>query len=136
MTPQEIFQIAKEEIHKIYPKVKGIYVFGSFASRTETKDSDLDIAILLDKPAESTVLWNLAQNIAYRIHREVDLIDLFTASTVLRFQIITTAKRIEESDFKACDLFEDLSFSMYIRFNEERKGILEDIKKTGRILNG
>lgn len=136
MQRNEIFSIAQEEIRQAYPQVKGIYVFGSFASKTETQDSDLDIALLLDKPADSVTLWNVAQNIAYRIHREVDLVDLLAASTVFRFQIVTTAKLIDCQDFKSCDLFEDLSYSMYLRFNEERKEILEDIKNSGRILNG
>lgn len=129
----KIFAIAKKEIIQVFPRVKGIYVFGSFAKNEDTKESDLDLAILLDRPADKVMLWDLAQEIAIKINRDVDLIDLFSASTVFQFQIISSGKRIDSQDLKACDSFEDLTYSMYIRFNESRQDTLDDIKKRGSI---
>ncbi len=133
MDDKEVFSIAIDEIKKEFPKIKGIYVFGSFAKKEHNDNSDLDIAILLDKPADTVTLWNVSQNIASRIQRDVDLIDLLAASTVFRFQIISTAKRIDTLNLKTCDAFEDLTYGMYIRLNDERKEILDDIKERGRI---
>jgi predicted nucleotidyltransferase len=129
----KIFKAALKEITESFPNVKGVYVFGSFAKGEETQESDLDLAILLDKPADKVKLWDVAQNIAIQIQRDVDLIDLLSTSTVFQFQIITTAKNIYSQDFKACDAFEDLTYAMYIRFNESRQEILDDIKKSGKI---
>lgn len=136
MNKEEIYSVAVEEIRRSFPEVKGIYVFGSIVSDFFNENSDLDLAILLNKPADPLLIWEVAQNIAYRINRDVDLIDLLNATTVMRFQIISTAKRIDTQNFPACDQFEDLAYSMYLRFNEERKDILEDIKKSGKIYNG
>lgn len=133
MGHNEIVTIALEEIRKTFPSVQGVYLFGSFAKAEENSESDLDLALLLDRPANTITLWNVAQNIAVRIQRDVDLIDLLTASTVLRFQIISSAKRIDHQNFKSCDSFEDLSWAMYLRLNEERKEILSDIENRGRI---
>lgn len=133
MNSSDISSIALAEIKKAFPTVQGVYLFGSFAKGEETKESDLDIAVLLEKSAGSVILWNIAQNIACKIQRDVDLIDLLAASTVFRFQIISAAKKIDNQNPKSCDSFEDLTWSMYLRFNEERKELLEDIKNRGRI---
>ncbi len=130
---EKIYAIALKEIRDAFPNVKGVYVFGSFAKSEEGKESDLDLAILLDKPADKVKLWDTAQNIAIQIQRDVDLVDLLSATTVFQYQIITTAKRIDTLDFKACDSFEDLTYAMYVRFNESRQETLDDIKNRGRI---
>lgn len=109
------------------------WTYPSVSKEEETEESDLDLAILLDKPADTIKLWDLAQKIATRIQREVDLIDLLAATTVFCFQIISTAKRIDNQNLQSCDSFEDLSYSMYLRLNEQRKEILDEIKNRGRI---
>jgi len=116
--------------------ILAIYLFGSHGTPYENKESDLDIAILPLHPFDSLQRWQLAQEVAYAIHRDVDLIDLTQASTVLRFQIIGLGKRVFCSNPFASDLFETTTYSAYVRFNDERRELLDAIKKRGRILNG
>lgn len=69
----------------------------------------------------------LAQQLADILNTDVDLVDLRAASTILRFEIIGKGKRIFCQDETICDLFEITVFSMYQRFQEERKAIVEEI---------
>lgn len=64
---------------------------------------------------------------------DVDLVNLQQANIDFRFIIVSTAKRIFCADRTFCDNFEMITYSMYQYFEEERKPIIEDIKKRGRI---
>jgi uncharacterized protein len=116
------------------PNIQAIYIFGSFAAGTAGVYSDIDIAILPAKALHNALArWKLSRDIALLIKRDVDLIDLRQVSTVMRFQIISTGVCIYSQDIHAQDMFEDFVYSSYLRFNEERKGILTDIQQRGRI---
>lgn len=121
--------------HK-HPDVQAIYVFGSSGTVYENKESDLDLAMLSPEKMTSTDRWQLAEEIAYLIHRDVDLIDLREASTVLRFQIISSGQRVYCQNPYECDLFETFVYSAYVRFNDERRDLLNDIHQRGNIFNG
>lgn len=113
--------------------VQAIYLFGSAAKEEMHQYSDIDLAILCGKPMESVELWRLAQNLAGTSGRDIDLIDLNKASTVMRMQVISQGRRLVCHDFTVCERFEDLVFSDYARLNEEREGILESIQRQGAI---
>jgi len=61
---------------------KAIYLFGSFAKGVATKSSDVDIAYLSDSSIDNVARWNLAQDIAIALKKDVDLIDLKQAHTI------------------------------------------------------
>jgi predicted nucleotidyltransferase len=126
---QKIIQEAIEIIKKNIKDVMGIYIFGSFATSFATKESDLDIAILGTEKFKEIFLWELAQKIASKINKDVDLVDLLNVSTVLRFQIINEGKLVYCRDKKKCNFFENKTDSLYLDLNIIRKDILEDIKK-------
>lgn len=54
--------------------------------------------------------------------REVDVVDLASASTVMRAQVISGGKHIYCTNETACKTFEDYVYSSYARLNEERRG--------------
>lgn len=118
------------------PTIVGMYLFGSYGTAYERTDSDIDLAVLPVTPINPATLWQLAQRIAVIGKRNVDLIDLSNASTVFRFHIISVGQRIYCNDLLACELFETIVYSAYVRFNEERKELLQDIQRRGRIFNG
>jgi len=116
------------------PNVRAGYVFGSRADGTQRTQSDWDIAFLLDdKPMDSVQRWNLAQKLASALNADVDLIDLQAASTVLRFEIITTGERLFCTDHFFCENFEIMVYSSYQYLQVERRDILEDIKQRGSV---
>ena len=120
-------------IHSALPDVIAVYVFGSAVSGRTHPGSDIDLAVLADSPLDPERLWKLAQDIAGLAVREVDLVDLRRASTVMRMQIISGGRRLFCRDPAACDGFEDFVFSDFARLNEERAGILEDVERRGNV---
>ncbi len=111
----------------------GIYVFGSWGTASERGDSDLDLAVLSRQVLAAARTWNIAQELAGLAGRNVDLVDLHAASTVMRVQVIAYGERLFCGDEGQCTEFEDMTFSDYARLNEERAGILEDIQRRGSI---
>lgn len=118
------------------PKLQGVYLFGSQADGTARAHSDYDIAFLVEwghSPSRRE-LWELSLLLAKQLRVDyVDLIDLQNASTVFRFEIVSTGERIFTKDEDYCATFEMTVYSMYQRLNFERREILEDIKKRGYI---
>ena len=63
------------------------------------------------------------------------MINLRLASTVFQKEIIAADRRIYCADEYAADEFEMLTFSYYQKLNEERAGILDAAKRSGRFLD-
>ncbi len=121
------------EIHAAVPGVLAIYRFGTWGTRNERAQSDIDLAILASEPLAATTRWQLAQHLAGIAKRDVDLVDLRKASTVMAAQIIAKGVRLCCSDENACAQFEDFVYASYARLNEERRAILNDIQARGSV---
>lgn len=115
------------------PDVLAIYLFGTHASDFERSDSDIDVAVLGSRPLDSVMVWELSQQLATKLKREVDLVDLATASTVLKAQIVVHGERIWCGAVAHCEQYEVYVLSAYARLNEERKYILDDVLSRGSV---
>lgn len=129
----DIIDTCMRTIKQEFPSVVGIWLFGSIAAENSTSESDIDLAILLPEKADAVKLWQCAQNIASTVNQDTDLVDLLEASTVFRAQVVQNGKRIYAADKFKCDMFETQALSSYLRFNEERKELLDDIKSRGKV---
>lgn len=115
------------------PDVVAVYLFGSQASGQSTADSDVDLAVLGADRLDPVARWELQEDLAARLHRKVDLVDLRGASTVMRVQVLDRANVLFDGNPGARALFEATALSSYARLNEERRGILIDIRARGTI---
>jgi len=118
------------------PGLLAVYRFGSFGTSAARAESDIDLAFLAKASPNPAQCWRLAQQIAILFRRDVDLVDLARANTVFRLQVIAHGTRIYCADEAWVEPFEDLVFSAYARLNEERRGILQDIKERGSVYGG
>lgn len=125
-----------ETLKLALPDLVAIYQFGSHGSASERHDSDVDVAILGRRPCDPGVVWDTSQQLAIKLGREVDLVDLATASTVLQAQVVTSGERVFCGDAAYCDSYEDYILSAYARLNEERKAILSDVLSRGSVYGG
>lgn len=115
--------------------VKAIYLYGSVITEYFNNESDIDIAILLDKKIDSEKLFELTKKLTNNLNKDVDLVQLDNVSTVLQFQIIQTGNRVFCNDEKYCNGYESQIFCDYIELNELRKPYLDEIAKTGKVLD-
>lgn len=129
---QQKIQIIENLQDKI-PELVGIYIFGSYADNSATKESDIDIAFLSYKRITAVEKWKIQEELASILNNDVDLIDLKAATTIFRAEIIDKGNLIFSADSYQIDFFEMTTYSMYADLNETRMDILSDYKeKYGR----
>lgn len=113
--------------------VQAVYAFGSRAGGTARPDSDLDLAVLTDRPLDPLARFDAQEALAAALGLDVDLVDLQAASTVMRAEVLRTGRVLLDADPGARAHFEVRALSAYALLNEERRGILEDIGGRGRV---
>ncbi len=127
--------IIKTVLH-YYPTVQGIYLFGSYLTEDEWKDSDVDIALLLPhelaKREGALAVSECRHALEDELEKPVDLLNARLVSTVMQMQIVTTGRLLYTGDEYTVQEFEMLTFSYYQKLNEERREILEAFQATGR----
>lgn len=111
-----------EVLQPLEPKV--VYVFGSVAAGRDRPDSDVDLGVLPGRRCDPYEVFQLGQQLAARLRREVDLVDLSQASAVLRARVVTTGRRLATQDERRAAEFEMYALSDYARANEERRPVL------------
>jgi predicted nucleotidyltransferase len=129
ITDSDILAAVREAL----PEVRRVYLFGSRAVGEEWPDSDLDLAVVLDGPADPVSLWMAGEEIASRLDVDVDLIDLLTADTLLKHQIVTTGKRLFAADPMDAERYEIFILKDMMDLNEIRAPLIADIKRRGSV---
>jgi len=108
-----------------------IILFGSAASGKLRPDSDLDLAFLSDLKFDAYDIFLYANRLADSLGRDIDLIDLGKASTVLKAQIIGKGKVIFNGDNLRRMVFAMNALKEYAVLNEERQCILDRYQERG-----
>jgi predicted nucleotidyltransferase len=129
ITDSDILAAVREAL----PGVRRVYLFGSRAAGEEWPDSDLDLAVVLDGPADPVSLWMAGEDIASRLDVDVDLIDLLTADTVLKHQIVTTGRRLFAADPMDAERYEIFILKDMMDLEEIRAPLIADIKRRGSV---
>ena len=127
--PAEVGRVVEE----LFPEALGVWVYGSFADGYARRDSDVDIGILPDRPVEWWDRHCRATELASRLHREVDLVDLSEVSDLLRFEALTRGIRVKARDPDAADRFEMAAVGMYMDLRDETAEWLAEIRVRGTV---
>ncbi|MEW6246463.1 MAG: nucleotidyltransferase domain-containing protein [Nitrospirota bacterium] len=126
-------QALVDYIKKAVPGLIALYRFGSRGKDGARPDSDVDLAVLDREPLPDVRRFELAQELAAQLHRDVDLVDLCKASTVMRMQVLSTGSCLEAPDDLARRQFEMYAYADYARLNEERREIVKGIAERGLV---
>jgi predicted nucleotidyltransferase len=118
------------------PETQALYLFGSTATGGMTRNSDIDIAVLLPVLQAGTADKKLSLEVKPFLDeiagRPVDLINLRMVSVVFKKEIIFTGERFFTADITAAEEFEMLTMSYYQKLNDERREILEELFRSKR----
>lgn len=114
------------------PDVQAIYLFGSQATGGAGRHSDVDLAVLLPSPLAAERRWELMATVANRLDRDVDLVDLRRATTVMQYQVISEGMRLWHQGGDA-DEFELAILSEYWDLQIQRRELIADIKQRGTV---
>ena len=98
ITPPAQVDVQLREVFRHFPKIALAVLFGSVASGHPRADSDLDIAVIADRPLNVEDKISFIGALADQIGRPVDLIDLSTVTEPLLGQILRHGRRIMGSD--------------------------------------
>ena len=119
-------------LKKNLPDLMAVYAFGSQVSGSATKQSDVDLAVLVEGYASADFLWKLSGDLAQLVDCAVDLLDFRAASTVMQSQILNTGKRLWAKDISA-SLYECFVLNEKNALDEARAPLIALIEKEGRV---
>lgn len=128
---EDVNKIVEFLVEKLQPNF--VYLFGSFAKGEGREDSDIDVAIHVDGKIDEYELFTLANELSFIVKRDVQLINLKNISTVFSAQIVGTREIIYSIEENKRIEYEIRAFKDYAKLNEERKVVLDAIKKDGKI---
>ena len=83
-----------------HPNIKLCILFGSAASGRESASSDLDIAVAGSQPLSGDEYLELMEAFSSATHREIDLLDLATATGVILKQALSKGVVLQNLDKK------------------------------------
>lgn len=118
-------------VEEVFPEALGVWIYGSFADGWARQDSDIDIAILPDRPLDG---WDMFERTAeIRVGRDVDLVDLSAVSDLLQYEATTRGVRIAARDPLRCDLFETAAMAKWLDERRMLRDWTRDIKERGTV---
>lgn len=123
-----VLEILRREL----PQLAAVYLFGSAANGLLRPDSDIDLALHAGAPIDRTHLLELQATLAKLLHRDVDLVDLAEASTILQMQVIGEGRQVDAADPVAAAHFEVRVMREYQDLKARRAEIEADIVRRGR----
>lgn len=110
-----------------------IVIFGSAVRGSLREDSDIDIAFLSEQETDEYQIFLAAGQLAEKLGRDVDLVDLKKASTVFKAQVIGYGKAIYVADANKFDNERIRILKEYALLNEEREEILKAIRQRKQV---
>ena len=115
--------------------LQAVYLHGSWATEFARPDSDVDLGLLAAMPIDPALRLQLALRLQRDMDNDagVDIADLRRADTVFAAHVVSEGRRLLCLDSDATARFEALALAKYARLNEERAGILADIRQRGTI---
>lgn len=129
--PEELRSIT-DLLANALPSLQALYLFGSQATGEASRDSDVDLAVLLPEPLSTEQRWQLSNALADRLGKAVDLIDLRQASTVMQQQVLSEGLRLWQRGNDS-DEFELTVQSEYWDLTIQRRELIADIQQRGSI---
>jgi uncharacterized protein len=126
---REIVRVLRDAV----PGLQLVLLFGSHARGDATPRSDVDVALLASQAPAPSRLLAVRQELELATGSDVHLVDLRAPSTVFRHEIVQHGEVLYGVGGAEVEGFLDFALRDYVRLNEERAGILQDIRERGHV---
>jgi uncharacterized protein len=133
-TADPFLRSARDAVLRLLPNIEAMYVFGSFARGNVVADSDLDLAVLATVPLEPLRRLEAQRELSVILNRDVDLVDLRVAESVLQSEVINDGVVLFQSDPMRTLDFEAGVLGDYAELLDATRALREDIRGRGRVL--
>ncbi len=130
--------VSEAIVRLLRQRLDGLLAVHGFGSRVQghaSRDSDLDVAVLVTGYADPLQLWELSGELSDLAGCSVDLLDLRAASTVMQYQVLTTGVRWWAANAEATEV-ELAMLSEKFDLDLSRQALLRDIQSRGRVYGG
>ncbi|MTV49260.1 nucleotidyltransferase domain-containing protein [Heliobacillus mobilis] len=131
LSPEGIATIILPILEKAFHPY-AVILFGSSINNRLRPDSDIDIAFLSEAFFDDFPVFQVGLELAVLLNRDVDLVNLSTASTVFQTQVLSTGTLIFCCDKQRLLEFHTLALKKYTRLNEERQCIFDAARERMR----
>jgi predicted nucleotidyltransferase len=123
-----------EKVFQKYPQIQAVYLFGSTASGKTHAESDLDLAILPEKPSLRSKKLAILADLTREGFSDVDLVFLDTNDVVIKFEsvrqnrLIYCSKDFEANAFFSLVVRQYFDFAPYLKIQREayKRRVLHD----------
>jgi predicted nucleotidyltransferase len=129
-----LLRSATDAVLELFPDIEALYVFGSIARGEATAESDLDLAVLMATPIEPLVRFDMQRDLSARLGRDVDLVDLHNANSVLRSEVVNGGVSLFQRDPMRTLEFEARVLGEYADLLDATRELRGDIHVRGRVL--
>ena len=133
LDPSVLLRNACDAVLHLVPDALAVYVFGSFADASERADSDLDIAVLGERPLDPLRRMELQRQLGARLDRDVDFVDLRTASAVLSQEVLARGRILFKRDDARVLDFEARALGEYAALMDATRALRESARERGRV---
>lgn len=126
----------KEDIKSVFIgkyDIECIVIFGSYVRESQTPQSDIDIAIKIKGGITKKELNDISKQLEEIIKKEVDLIDLDNANSILKYEILYSGMPIYIKNEYYYDLYVIDACNEFLEVNEDRESIINRIIAGGDI---
>ena len=120
------------------PDLWAVYLFGSICTDRFNADSDIDIAFIGAQSVDSIKRWDIQEIIAAQLHKDIDLVDMRSATTIMQKQIIETGQRVYcgAQFLSRVEHFESKCIWLYIDLMELNAPLYARITKDKSVYHG
>lgn len=126
---EELKREIKEKLNNQI-ECEAIVLFGSYARNTQTEQSDIDLAIKPKKSISKKELYDISNQLADELKKDIDLVNLDTIENDgFKYEILINGEIIYCENPYEFDLYKLDAFREYLDLNESRKRIIDEMKK-------